>query len=236
MLKREYLDKLDTKYSANIHLSDHYAFFNAINDSANKIIIDLGTDAEYIALHMIGSINLDISKPLSDKHIFNTLFKCISIRERPELYVYCRYDDQEQDIAITSEEQSYDVLERIQRIIWKQTLSIIPIYAYNNDLSVFYEKYFPFLCETGAKKPKYLGCDGEINIGYPNQIIDDKLYLGNIKHAINENVLRTLGITHIVNCTPIDYDNFITEGSKQTCLQIRVSDHDFEDIAEHFDF
>merc|ERR1712154_201111 len=35
----------------------------------------------------------------------------------------------------------------------------------------------------------------------PNMIVDDWMYLGNMDHAAGANVIKELGITHIVNCS-----------------------------------
>eukprot|EP01083_Nonionella_stella_P071637 192562_1 len=97
------------------------------------------------------------------------------------------------------------------------------VFLLQSNYSEFFSK-FPFLCEstvnmlkTEVEEMKCSDAEGkkanrsekrrrfmQQNKGiYPNQIINDRLYLGDKNGAISETVLRNLKITHIVNCTPL---------------------------------
>ena len=73
-------------------------------------------------------------------------------------------------------------------------LNDIPIYILNTDFDNFRHK-FPFLCH-GIDDDKY-GIHK-----YPSQILNDKLFLGNMTHAVTKQILLNLKITHIINMTP----------------------------------
>ena len=68
----------------------------------------------------------------------------------------------------------------------------------------FLDKY-PFLCATNtgnAANSETIVNDVYSIYNYPNEIIENQLFLGDYGHATNLNVIKNLKITHIVNCTP----------------------------------
>eukprot|EP00486_Rosalina_sp_Unknown_P004496 CAMPEP_0201576938 /NCGR_PEP_ID=MMETSP0190_2-20130828/23071_1 /ASSEMBLY_ACC=CAM_ASM_000263 /TAXON_ID=37353 /ORGANISM="Rosalina sp." /LENGTH=234 /DNA_ID=CAMNT_0048008421 /DNA_START=48 /DNA_END=752 /DNA_ORIENTATION=+ len=74
---------------------------------------------------------------------------------------------------------------------------------------------------------------------YPNMIINDKLFIGDIDHAQNKDILDNLGITHIVNCTS-RFDNMYESQSNSNSnnggidyFRVCVNDSD-DDIARYF--
>ena len=67
----------------------------------------------------------------------------------------------------------------------------IKIRMVNNSFASF-SKTFPYLCF------RKFGCDIE---KYPNQIINNQLFLGNNSDANNKQILKHLKITHIINMT-----------------------------------
>ena len=237
LIQKEYIDKLDMEYQAKIFECNNCEIYNAINDADNKIIIDFGTYEEFYKLHMKEAINIDISNEINDKSIFDILFKHIKTRTNPKIYAYFRNNNNNHpmtdEFKMDENNHCIQLLERIQKSIWQNIMTIIPIYIYKHSFDIFSVEYYPFLCAQGIRK-RYVGCDREFHIDYPNQIIDNKLFLGNIKHATNDEILTNLNITHIVNVTGIDYDNEITK-HKQRYIQIQINDHYYEQIDTHFD-
>eukprot|EP01084_Bolivina_argentea_P308854 534154_1 len=232
LLQNEYISRIDVEYIPKICLCDQYDIFNAINDYDNKIVIDFGTYEQFYKLHMNGATNIDISKNIDDKIVFDVLWKHIKMRQRAEIYFYyqCR------DIVEESKSNNniMNMLERVQQLVWQETMKITPFYIYKDDLNIFHNKYYPFLCEEGLKD-RYKGCDKQMYIDYPNMIINNKLFLGNINHVTNDEILKDLKITHIVNCTPYDYDNYITKSNNDSYIQISINDHYYEEIDQHFE-
>lgn len=71
--------------------------------------------------------------------------------------------------------------------------------------------------------------------GYPSEIIDRRLYLGDKTHAENETVLTNLGITHILNVTH-NIPNTFEESKKCTINYKRISIEDSADVPIELSF
>eukprot|EP01083_Nonionella_stella_P032009 87610_1 len=236
LLQKEYIDKLDMKYVANIQPCDEYDMWNAINDFDNKIVIDLGTQQQFMDKHINYAINIDMSKEFDDEYVFNIVFECIKDKRSPEIYCYRRSSTRDATPHDQKEElqtDHADETQQIQHLIWRNTKRIIPCYVCTHDFNALSNKYYPFLCESGGKE-RYIECDKQRQSGYPNHIINDRLYLGNLKQVTNDEILKTLNITHIVNCTSIHYHNHITK-AKDQYLQIKVTDTYYAPIEMHFE-
>jgi len=70
------------------------------------------------------------------------------------------------------------------------------------------------------------------NDDYPSEIIPDQLFLGNIHHCLNLQTLRTLKITHIVNCTQSIENKF--EGNGIRYIRVPVNDKTSVSILPYF--
>ncbi|CAF1390621.1 unnamed protein product [Adineta steineri] len=66
----------------------------------------------------------------------------------------------------------------------------------------------------------------------PSMIIDDFLYHGDIKHAMNKTLLEELGIQHIINVSDCKLDQDILD--RCHVLWMNVEDDTYADIAEYF--
>eukprot|EP01084_Bolivina_argentea_P110741 197676_1 len=74
--------------------------------------------------------------------------------------------------------------------------------------------------------------------GYPNMIIDNKLFLGDFYHATTKKIFVNLGITHVVNCSrpqsiPCKFENDID--LKVKYIRVPVDDSYDQDIKKYFD-
>ena len=69
---------------------------------------------------------------------------------------------------------------------------------------------------------------------YPNQIINDKLYLGMLSQAAEIDILNNLQITHIINVTPTDYPDMSIINNRKY-YQIKIADIKQTCIADHFE-
>lgn len=63
---------------------------------------------------------------------------------------------------------------------------------------------------------------------YPSEIFEDCLYLGNCKHAKDERILQSLGITHILNVS----DNVPNHFEDDTHFKIEYSNIEIEDVED----
>jgi predicted protein tyrosine phosphatase len=69
---------------------------------------------------------------------------------------------------------------------------------------------------------------------YPNEIISNFLYLGDMFHAQDETALKQLGITHVLNVTNFGTD-MLTPPPFAQVLQIDITDSIVTNISTHFD-
>ena len=76
-----------------------------------------------------------------------------------------------------------------------QVCRLSQLFLIAQSFDVFAARY-PFLCTRGG------GAEQTEVMEYPNVIVSQQLFLGDCAHAANRRMLRDLGITHIVNCSP----------------------------------
>lgn len=69
------------------------------------------------------------------------------------------------------------------------------VYICRNSFNAIQGKY-PFMCKFVGSS---LYLDPKNSHGYPSEIIDRRLYLGDKTHACNKTIMHNLGITHILN-------------------------------------
>jgi protein-tyrosine phosphatase len=74
---------------------------------------------------------------------------------------------------------------------------------------------------------------GTHNLNYPNEILDGFLFLGNMWHAQSKQVVRHLGITHIVNAS-LDLENVFANQGVQY-FEVKIKDRPEADISAYFD-
>ncbi|CAD8063819.1 unnamed protein product [Paramecium primaurelia] len=122
----------------------------------------------------------------------------------------------------------------------------------NNDNIVENLKIFHLLLLKELVREIYIICESQENLvsrfpfyyqtfefNFPNEIIENQLYLGNSNHANNLKALNLLGITHVVNCAKEipNYFNDVKQENKNFIkyFQVPVLDLEEEPISDHFD-
>jgi predicted protein tyrosine phosphatase len=98
------------------------------------------------------------------------------------------------------------------------------VYICRNSFNAIQGKY-PFMCKFGGSS---LYLNPKKSKGYPSEIIDRRLYLGDATHAGNETIMHNLGITHILNVSNNIPNTF--EDSKT--LQITYQKINIEDSCD----
>jgi protein-tyrosine phosphatase len=94
------------------------------------------------------------------------------------------------------------------------------------------ESKFPFMCRFDGSS---LYQDPLKTNGYPSEILDRRLYLGDKTHAQNSIVLHNLGITHILNVTDCIPNKF--EDSKDhDIIYQKINIEDKDDVPIHLSF
>lgn len=104
----------------------------------------------------------------------------------------------------------------------------------SDSFSAFRRRYPFYTTDAAAASPS----DGVIQCGahrvtYPNEIVECFLYLGNMWQAESHQVVRDLGITHIVNAT-LDLGNVFERHGVQY-HEVKIKDEAAADIAAFFD-
>lgn len=105
------------------------------------------------------------------------------------------------------------------------------VYIWRNSFNAIQGKY-PFMCRfTGSS----IYIDPKKTNGYPSEILDRRLYLGDKTHAQNETIIHNLGITHILNVSDTIPNKF--EESKSLNLTYhKINIEDNEDVPIQLSF
>lgn len=121
---------------------------------------------------------------------------------------------------------SQDILATRNAVLLYKTLKkdkTREIYICRNSFNAIQSK-FPFMCRFDGS---CLYQEPEKTNGYPSEILDRRLYLGDQTHAQNSVLLHNLGITHILNVTEWIPNKF--EDSKEIQIiyqKINIEDKD----------
>lgn len=105
------------------------------------------------------------------------------------------------------------------------------VYICRNSFNAIEDKY-PFMCKFAGSS---LYLEPKIAKGYPNEIIDRRLYLGDKSHAEDENVIHNLGITHILNVTN-NIPNTFEESKTLKVTYQRINIEDNKDVPIDLSF
>eukprot|EP01084_Bolivina_argentea_P181976 314245_1 len=199
-----------------VQICNIYDLYNIYCTYNTALVIDVREKSQFDKLRIINSIN--ITKTLLDERNAIQIIQSLNINlpSISSIYIYGNNDSTHQTICNTITIQ-----------LSKKSLSNISnIYHLNDSFNSFAEK-FPFL---------YTNIDTHMNLKYPSQIINDKLYIGDIGCATNKKILKNIGITHIVNTTENISNTFQGDSDLNIkYLQIFVDDHVNEDISIYFE-
>lgn len=105
------------------------------------------------------------------------------------------------------------------------------VYISRNSFNAIEGKY-PFMCKFAGSS---LYLSPKKTNGYPSEILDRRLYLGDQTHAKNKTIIHNLGITHILNvsdCIPNEFEESKT--LKLTYHKINIED--CADVPIHLSF
>lgn len=96
-----------------------------------------------------------------------------------------------------------------------------------------FRKVFPFLCcsSDGEKATDDTDSDERNILKYPSIVLPDQLYLGTGVQAGTENIIQSLGITHIINIST-EHPNLFEDNI--TYLTLSLMDDTSTDIQSHF--
>jgi hypothetical protein len=118
-------------------------------------------------------------------------------------------------------------MERVTKVV---ALPVETICVLSEPFSAFLKCYEPcsaLFAGTIFQSPSPVVC-------YPNEIMPGFLFLGNARQAGDVNVLRDLGITHIVDASGMEVSRSAAESLHLDYLSINIDDSPDTNIAHHF--
>eukprot|EP01083_Nonionella_stella_P011224 31905_1 len=244
------------------NLCDQYELYNALQFPYNVWIIDIQSADDYSNSHLATSINLPFNTHLSDDEIIDILdLNMAKYSNIQKIYMYSNdidnanvwmyfirlkkiiFDSCIHNKAIKDESYvlsiNYDVFQSQFPFLCHKT----EVGSISNSDSDAYDGYLSdcdlwndhFGDRDVGNRTSEIDTYFDQSTSYPHVILNNKLYLGDIDHASNKQILCDLGITHVVNCTS-QFDNaFETSDIGIQYLKLSVNDTDQDDISQHFE-
>eukprot|EP01084_Bolivina_argentea_P078372 142200_1 len=205
---------------------DIYDLYNKLQQPSNIIVIDIRPKEDYRRIHSNHCINIpctfsdnEIIQTFKNNFFFDTIFFCAN----------------QQQIEKNEDIDFYIKLH----LIWLNKLNEKEYISFilNVDINKFFKR-FPFLCVKNdilvqnVIQTYYQRINNYST--YPNQIINDQLFLGTFEQAENKEILNNLQITHMINVTSKNYnDKTIINNRKY--LQVFVGDYVKAEINQYFE-
>ncbi|CAG9335484.1 unnamed protein product [Blepharisma stoltei] len=199
------------------NLRQEYLFNLTQNFRKSLIVFEIRQREKFDAKHLKESLHIPVQPPFSSNFTLKDI--CSLYPQESSLTKIRRYC-----IIIGSDVEGALVARNLENLLKAQKCR--EVHLFDNEYEEFLIRY-PFLAE-GFSVPHY-PC---IPCGFPNEIIPKFLYLGNHEHAENYDVLRTLGITHVLNSTK-NVKNAFKEHGIRYC-RVFVEDSEEEKIHYHF--
>lgn len=194
--------------------------FNLLQQfAANSLFLDLRRAEDFAKLHLDKAFNLpldcdpsQISIPAVEDFVKNTPVAAVFAR-RKRMCVFITGDE-------SCAERAAALFALLQQERCKE------VHLFRPPVTWFLE-IFAFLAAGTLVVPR----PPQSRVGYPNEIIANRLFLGNHLHAESLEVVDNLRITHIVNATKSINNRF--QDRLQYCRVI-VEDEETEMICYHF--
>lgn len=212
------------------------------------IIFDIRSKQQYDQSHILTSINLDCT-PLSSNNTDNESIKFKDLRcsnlmkdsqlENKKVIIYHdsqintnNKDDNDEEKKSNDNDQNEtrinQVIDKLSTIL--NNAAIISSFNIMDATFSDFKSKYPFLCVATKDDD-----DNRILNDYPNEIIDEKLFLGDANHAKDWQMMEDLKISHIVNATDLVPNHFEDhESVKIEYLKIPISDQHGVNIKDYF--
>ena len=218
--RKEVTSKADATITDLYNALQHFFAFMA----PKFILFDIRNSERFNESHIVSAVNIDCTK-LLDKDLdveslkFQNLTPSRGIKDshlkNKAIWIY--HDDTNYD----------DKAEETLQCLLENTAKIASFHVVNKSFSAFKRKY-PFLCIAENQDD-----DDVIPEDYPNEVIVNKVYLGDFNHAKNWDAIKYLKITHVINATTNIPNHFEEHGVAY--LNVKVDDEKDAEINEHFE-
>jgi hypothetical protein len=198
--------------------------FNYYQGFPQILVWDMRAKKHYQNCHLKSSVNLPVDKfvdddfinfdpqKIIDKHLESEVDKdAFKKRKRWMLFIVahrtCTTDifksladmfDYDKVSSLKNTYSSQDILATRNSVLLYKALkknNTREVYIWRNSFNAIQGKY-PFLWKFSGSS-LYLNPKG--SNGYPSEVIDRRLYLGDSSHASNKIIMHNLGITHVLN-------------------------------------
>ncbi|KAG7401149.1 Serine/threonine/tyrosine-interacting-like protein 1 [Phytophthora boehmeriae] len=194
--------------------------FNNIH--VGEVLVDCRSQEQFQANTVIGAIN--IPPPQEDR-------SCAEHIEKQGL-AGCKRSLR--DVVLFADKEDVDDSEswlyQLEAFLIEEAM-VMTVKILCDGFSNFQKRY-PFYTTLGIVGDGVLQC-GKHHVAYPNEIIDNFLFLGNMWQAQSKQVFQDLGITHVVNAT-LDVGNvFEDDGVKY--FNAKLLDKPDANISQFFD-
>jgi rhodanese-related sulfurtransferase len=208
----------------NIKTTNAQEIFNYYQSFPLILIWDMRAKKHYQNCHLKWSVNLPVDKFVDDdfinfdpqkiieKHFESQVDKdAFKKRRRSMVFIVAHRTcstrifqslanmfDYDKVWSLKNTFSSQDILATRNSVLLYKALrkdNHREVYIWRNSFNAIQGKY-PFLWKFSGSS-LYLNPKG--SNGYPNEVIDRRLYIGDATHASNKTIMHNLGITHILN-------------------------------------
>ncbi|KAL4512449.1 hypothetical protein ABPG72_005451 [Tetrahymena utriculariae] len=102
---------------------------------------------------------------------------------------------------------------------WRKAISFYKILRNNkiNEIHILRESAQSFFNSYPFMHNYFINLNSASQQSYPNDMLFNRIYFGNWKHASNEEIINSIGITHIVNMT-CEVDNYFASNRKLSTI------------------
>ncbi|ETP54075.1 hypothetical protein F442_01122 [Phytophthora nicotianae P10297] len=219
--KKEATSVLCKKRSLRRRLVDSRWLFNNIH--VGEVLIDCRSSANCLANTVLGSIN--VPPPEHDNYLtcseyVENLGLSAAKRSLRDMLLFADEED-------VSNPESW--LHKLEQFFLDEGRAA-SIKVLCEGFAEFHKRY-PFYTSLGIVDDGVLH-SGEHQVSYPNEIVDNFLFLGNMWQAQCKQVFQDLGITHVVNATRKVDNVFEKDGVKY--FNAKLDDKPDENITQFF--
>eukprot|EP01084_Bolivina_argentea_P010263 19110_1 len=213
------VEELDEKSNVDLRFVNIHDFFNSFNNHYQ--LVDLRNINDFSKSHVIGSIHLSQIRQLE-----NAKYGC-------DIMFYHTNDcnkDNINTLKIQYDEKSVTIYKLIDNCEnqWKINCTS---YEILKDTFKSIELNYPFLLDLNA-----INKNNNRIIRYPNVIIPNKLFIGDMIHRKNKhNELIKLGITHILDACDMSFEEYPLNINKENIYKISIDDNEKINIKEYFE-
>eukprot|EP01084_Bolivina_argentea_P294733 507227_1 len=237
---------------------DVYSFYKILQSPWQNSFVDVRDVNKFKKLHPRYTINIPLT--MEEKDMSDVIKNDIETQQNIilNLYIYTDHKADDEDKMQKHYSTITDILNTKytlfpQVFVFNDTNNLLeqkyPFLCVNDDVIVKDDEKIPdkvremrnFLKSMAPKQPKKKTIVTLMServgyyLEYPDQIINDRLFLGDYNAATRPEIMQHLHITHIVNCTKEK-----NEFEKDKCLNIKyfqmpINDYEYEPIGVYFE-